>query len=120
VKKLLRKLKNKKGFTLIELIVVIAVLGILAAIIIPTISGFTDKANAKAVTADARIIITGAAAAYAENNDTPTEDEIAAITGIDAASFAYTGTDSVITFTYTKGDWSVSVIDSVIGIPSKA
>lgn len=37
--------KNKKGFTLIELIVVIAILAILAAIAIPSFIGITDNAN---------------------------------------------------------------------------
>ena len=39
---------NKKGFTLIELIVVIAILAILAAILIPAITGYIKRAeNAK-------------------------------------------------------------------------
>ena len=37
--------KMKKGFTIIELVIVIAVIGILSAVLIPTFSGVTKKAK---------------------------------------------------------------------------
>lgn len=37
--------KNNKGFSLVELIVVIAIMAILAAVAIPTFAGFIEKAN---------------------------------------------------------------------------
>ena len=42
------KLTNKKGFTIVELVIVIAVIAILAAVLIPTFSGVVAKANASA------------------------------------------------------------------------
>ena len=46
--------KAKKGFTIIELVIVIAVIGILAAALIPTFSGVIEKANATAAMENAR------------------------------------------------------------------
>ena len=40
------KRNNKKGFTIVELVIVIAVIAILSAVLIPTFGGIVDKANA--------------------------------------------------------------------------
>ena len=45
---------NKKGFTLIEMLVVIAIIAILVAIIIPTVSSATGKAKASTDAANLR------------------------------------------------------------------
>lgn len=51
----LKKVKeNKKGFTLVELIVVLVILAILIALLVPALTGYIDKANQRKVATEAR------------------------------------------------------------------
>lgn len=52
----MKKLLNKKGFTIVELVIVIAVIAVLAAVLIPTFSSLIEKANISSDTALVRNI----------------------------------------------------------------
>nr|WP_321400272.1 prepilin-type N-terminal cleavage/methylation domain-containing protein [uncultured Desulfobacter sp.] len=62
----LRKQNNQKGFTLIELMIVIAIIGILAAIAIPQFSKYRAKSYNAASVSDAKNIKTELEGYYAE------------------------------------------------------
>ncbi len=65
--KFAKKVANHEGFTLVELIVVIAILGILAGIAIPVYSGYIKKANQAADNVLLSAVNTAIGAARAEN-----------------------------------------------------
>lgn len=58
----MRRLKRdgKKGFTLVELIVVLVILAILAALLIPALTGYINKAKEKQITAETRQVVMAA------------------------------------------------------------
>lgn len=54
MKNIFKNLKKKKGFTLVEVIIVLVIIAILAAVLIPSLAGYIDKANQKVAVANAR------------------------------------------------------------------
>lgn len=78
ISKMREKCKNKKGFTLVELIVVLVILAILIALLVPSLTGYIDKANEKKVLAEAKLALnavqTEEGDAYSKTTEYAAED----------------------------------------------
>lgn len=77
-------MKKRRAFSLIELLIVIAIMGILASAMILTMGGTTDKAEATRIVSELQSLKAAAALCYADrvgtadSNKAPTLNELAA------------------------------------------
>lgn len=108
-----RKLKEnkKKGFTLVELIVVLVILAILAALLIPALVGYIDRAKEKQIISETRSCVMAAQTIadeeYAKNGKSIKDIDQVGDTAADTAGAAVIELadvkDGSVTFTTKKG-----------------
>lgn len=144
MKNILKNLKKKKGFTLVEVIIVLVIIAILASVLIPSLAGYIDKANKKVAVANARNFTMAAQTVgseiYGEKgalDDTKTKTFVADSFKLadlsDAAFYVdvtvtpkgkvtqvdfYDGTFKV-TYTYTNGKFTVDEVSTDVSTADK-
>lgn len=109
MKGLIKRLrKNKKGFTLIELIVVIAIIGVLMAILIPSMTGYVRNSRITTANANARQVFQASQTflTFIDGQGTP----VTAAGSIDGSA---TGGTITITAANTAG-FPAAVTDAII------
>jgi type IV pilus assembly protein PilA len=109
-KALKKKMKDQRGLTLIELLAVVVILGIIAAIAVPSIGKLIDNTKEDAVVAEAVQIINGAKLYVIQEIKTPatvelTETQIGGyVDNVKSANTGYT-----VTATYSSGKYTYSI-----------
>lgn len=100
----LKKCKNKKGFTMVELIVVIVIILILGAFLVPSLMKYIERANIANAKADAATLLVEC---QAELADLAATGEAIPEDTVTTDGTYVMGTDGeMLTFTYTKGEYT--------------
>lgn len=115
------KKNGKKGFTLVEVIVVLVILAILAAILVPAMTGWIKKANEKTVLVEARSALLalqtvasenynpkGNNAGEMESADVTEAETLAALAAGSIDDVARDNNSKITKFTYTTPDFVVT------------
>ena len=88
MKKMFNAFKNRKGFTLVEIIVVLAILAIIIAVAIPSLSGVLRDSRGKVLLQEARAALVGIQAKITQDNLLPVGNKFLALIDKDSTTGA--------------------------------
>ena len=115
---MLKKLNNKKGFTLMEMLIVVAIIAVLVAIAIPVFNGALTKSKEAADVANVRALYAEwQVGILTENKDIPTDKDefLKGPDGNGTTEFTFNYTNEKLTYTNGKIEYAATKLADANG-----
>ncbi len=108
-----RVARGERGFTLVELLIVVAILGVLVAVVLPNFTGLLSNASSSAGSAELRIVQTAVDAKLANTSASTTTAITTATSNMTTAAGGFALNPSYMRSTATTGTYTVDATGKV-------